>query len=260
MARTLPVFCYHSVSDDPPAWIAPYTVTPRDFARQLRLIRAGGRTVIPLRQLVSALRGGPPVPERAAVITFDDGYADFATAAAPLLARHDAPASVFVTTGAVLPHVTTRSFLPPADMLSARQIRELDQADFDIGAHSRTHPHLEAVTPDVALREIAESKRELEDILGHTVPHFAYPRGSSSRAVRRAVREAGFSAACAVGNVLSSDRDDPVRIRRLLVQSTTSDQQFRSWVQERSTCRPLRGVQELALRTVRRNRPGIKKT
>ncbi|MEV6315230.1 polysaccharide deacetylase family protein [Streptomyces sp. NPDC051776] len=255
MARTLPVFCYHSVSDDPPAWTAPYAVTPRDLARQLRLIRDAGRIVIPLRQLVSALRGGPPVPECAAVITFDDGYADFATAAAPLLARHDAPASVFVTTGAVLPDVPAHGFLPPADMLTAQQIRELDQADFDIGAHPRTHPHLEAVTLDAVRREIAESKRELEDLVGHAVPHFAYPHGRSSRATRRAVREAGFTAACAMGNVHSSERDDPVRIRRLLVRSTTSDQQFRSWVQERPVSRPMRGVQELAWRALRRSRP-----
>ncbi|MFG2193888.1 polysaccharide deacetylase family protein [Streptomyces sp. NPDC048639] len=256
MARTLPVFCYHSVADDPPAWIAPYTVTPRDLARQLGLIRAGGRIVIPLRQLVSALHGGPPVPEHAAVITFDDGYSDFATAAAPLLARYDVPASVFVTTGAVFPRLPAHSLLPPSDMLTVQQLRELDQADFDIGAHSRTHPHLEAVTREMARREIEESKRELEDILGHAVPHFAYPRGSSSRATRRAVREAGFTAACAVGNVLSSDRDDPVRIRRLLVRSTTSDEQFGNWVRGGSTCRPLRGVQELAGRTFRRTRPG----
>lgn len=101
--REVPVFLYHSVSDDPPPWIAPYTVTPATFRRQIDRIVDSGRPVVPLRRLVAAILGGPPLPPRAAVLTFDDGFADFYWTVAPLLAERGLPATLYVTVGAVHP-------------------------------------------------------------------------------------------------------------------------------------------------------------
>jgi len=52
--------------------------------------------VRPLREVVAALKEGRPVGERTAVVTIDDGYADFAEYAYPALVRYEVPATVFV--------------------------------------------------------------------------------------------------------------------------------------------------------------------
>ena len=53
----VPILLYHSVSDDPPDWIAPYSVTPQDFAYHVELIRESGRTPMTVSELTEALYG-----------------------------------------------------------------------------------------------------------------------------------------------------------------------------------------------------------
>ena len=85
---------YHRVADvlaDP--W--NLAVTPEHFADQLDVLTARGRLVT-VRDLVETLRAGR-TPRGAIAITFDDGYSDNLHAAGPLLERHGAPATFFVT-------------------------------------------------------------------------------------------------------------------------------------------------------------------
>ncbi|GAA0688842.1 hypothetical protein GCM10010193_48700 [Kitasatospora atroaurantiaca] len=235
MNDAVPVLVYHSVSDRPEPWIAPYTVTPRAFAEQLDRIADGGRTVVPLRRLVSALRGGAALPAHCAVLTFDDGYEDFYWAVAPILAERDLPATLYVTTGAV--HVPGRpaegSLLPPAPMLSWRQIANLDALGIEIGGHSRTHAELDTLGGRRLDDEIAGCRRQLEDAVGHPVTAFAYPGGYSNALVRRRVQKAGWTSGAAAPDAFSSSVDDPLRIARLSVRADTSPERFQEWVQGR---------------------------
>ncbi|WP_051765101.1 polysaccharide deacetylase family protein [Streptomyces sp. NRRL F-5135] len=56
----IPVLLYHAVMDDPPSWIAEFTVTPRDFAAHLDAIVAGGRTPITVSTLADHLPAASP--------------------------------------------------------------------------------------------------------------------------------------------------------------------------------------------------------
>ncbi|WP_052069260.1 polysaccharide deacetylase family protein [Streptacidiphilus albus] len=233
MNAPVPVFLYHSVSTDPAPWIAPFTVAPRTFTEQLDQLAASGRTVVPLRRLVAALRGGPPLPANSAVLTFDDGFADFYWTVAPLLGARELPATLFVTTGAVHPPGgrAAGSLLPPADMLNWRQLATLDACGIEIGGHSRTHPQLDTLGGRSVCAEVAGCKRELQEVLGHPVTAFAYPHGYSSPAVRRRVQKSGWTSACGVGRAFSSAADDPLAISRLMVMADTPPELFRSWTQ-----------------------------
>jgi hypothetical protein len=68
-----------------------------EFATQLDVIRSVCR-VLPLDEAVDRLRSGS-LPQRSVCITFDDGYANNRTTAAPLLKERGMPATVFVATG-----------------------------------------------------------------------------------------------------------------------------------------------------------------
>src|SRR6185369_7444523 len=92
------VLLYHRVaapSCDPQL----LAVTPERFEQHLQIIRKVA-PAISLAELARSLRNGFS-PRRAVVITFDDGYADNFTHAAPLLEKHTTPATMFITSGAL---------------------------------------------------------------------------------------------------------------------------------------------------------------
>jgi peptidoglycan/xylan/chitin deacetylase (PgdA/CDA1 family) len=92
------ILLYHRVAEvQPDPWAL--CVRPQHFAEQLEVLRRHGR-VLGLRQLTAALREDT-LPDRAVVVTFDDGYADNLYQAKPLLERYDTPATIFLTADAI---------------------------------------------------------------------------------------------------------------------------------------------------------------
>src|SRR5262245_5954913 len=71
-----------------------------DFEQQLQFLKAR-HTVLPLADVVRALKNGSSLPRRAAVITIDDGYRSVYRVAYPALKRLGLPASVYLATGLV---------------------------------------------------------------------------------------------------------------------------------------------------------------
>jgi peptidoglycan/xylan/chitin deacetylase (PgdA/CDA1 family) len=226
--RPLAVLLYHTISDDPPPWIAHLAVTPRDFRAQLDAVVASGRTPVTAAQVVAARRGGVPLPPDAVAITFDDGFRDFATIAQPALAARGLPAALFVTTGAVSPN--DRSRLPDAAMLTLRDVARLDREGVEICSHTHLHAQLDTVDRAAVVRELTQPKRILENELGHEVPIFAYPYGYSSRTVRELTGANGYTGAFAVRHAFSPDTDDPYRIARLMLRCGHSLATFQAWL------------------------------
>ncbi len=72
---------------------------------------------------------------------------------------------------------------------------------FLIANHSLTHPHLEKIPIEDAVREIVEGRDQLEQIFGYSITGFAYPFGSHNEAVRNAIRDAGHVYARTTENV-----------------------------------------------------------
>ncbi|MDZ5633623.1 polysaccharide deacetylase family protein [Janthinobacterium sp. GMG1] len=96
MTATLSILIYHRVLARPDP-LFPGEVDAALFERQLRLIKRF-YTPLPLGEAVQRLQDGS-LPPRAACITFDDGYADNAQVALPLLQRHGLHATFFIATG-----------------------------------------------------------------------------------------------------------------------------------------------------------------
>jgi len=94
--RGVTVLTFHRVLHDKDA-LRPSEPDGREFERQMGWL-AQAFDVIPLQQAVEALAEGR-VPARAACVTFDDGYADNLTVAAPILERLGLPATIFVVSG-----------------------------------------------------------------------------------------------------------------------------------------------------------------
>jgi peptidoglycan/xylan/chitin deacetylase (PgdA/CDA1 family) len=236
----VPILLYHSISSDPIAMVRPYAIDEPTFGTHLDLIVARDLTALRVSDFLDATRrDDDALLARAVVITFDDGFADFASAALPALQRRGLTATLYVTTG----------FLrggrePPVrgdvaeQMLEWSQLAELRDAGVEIGGHSHTHPQLDTLRERAAREEISRCTTLLEDRLGEPVRTFAYPHCYSSRRVRRLVRAAGYRGACGVKNTLSSSRDDEFALARLMIERRTTPDEIGRWLDRRGAPPP----------------------
>ncbi|MEM9135445.1 MAG: polysaccharide deacetylase family protein [Actinomycetota bacterium] len=96
------ILTYHSVLDERwRPWIDPtYGVTARQFERHVAFL-AKHRNVISMSELEAYVADGRTPPKGSVVITFDDGYLNNLTTAAPILARAGLPATFYLATGYV---------------------------------------------------------------------------------------------------------------------------------------------------------------
>jgi peptidoglycan/xylan/chitin deacetylase (PgdA/CDA1 family) len=97
----------------------------------------------------------------------------------------------------------------------------------EIGAHSHSHPELDALVPRVLEREVVRPKRLLEERLGYEVASFAYPHGYADARLRRGVQAAGYGSACSVRNLPSHPGDDHFFLARQTIMPTTDMEAFR---------------------------------
>jgi peptidoglycan/xylan/chitin deacetylase (PgdA/CDA1 family) len=228
----VPILMYHSISNQATRRFRQFAVPPHLFARHIDYLYRRAYTPVSVTQLVSALfaqdAASELLPERPVVITFDDGFADFFSEALPVLNRYRFTATLYITTlfingtGRWLRHEGETA----RPMLTWEQINEVSACGIEIGAHSHHHPQLDTLTLALAQAEIVQSKRILEERLGRTIHSFAYPFGYSSPGVRRLVRDAGFTSACAVKHALSSQGSDPFALARLMVAPDTDVEEF----------------------------------
>ena len=224
----VPVLLYHAVTTTPGSHIAPFTVSPDEFARQLDVVLEAGLTPVAFGELVDGERAGV-VPSRPVAITFDDGYADFARWALPALTARSLPSTLFVTTG-WLEGGRSREPGPTDPMLSWSQLPELLECGVELGTHSHSHPQMDTLTGPELRDELMRPKDQLEEALGRDVDLVAYPHGYNGPRVRRATRAAGYRAAAAVRNALHPTGEDPFAVSRLSVLSTTTAADLARWL------------------------------
>lgn len=239
--RAVPILLYHAVTDGPGDAIAPFAVPPAEFERQLDHIVEAGYRCITFSQLVDEFARSDgnhgAAPENTVVITFDDGYADFAEHALPALRERKLSSTLYVTTG-WLQGNGPREPGPSDRMLEWSQLPELAAEDVEIGAHSHSHPQLDTLRSAVLRDEMVRPKELLEDLLGERVRSVAYPHGYNGPRVRRAAHEAGYDSGAAVRNRLSPTGEDVFRYSRLTVGGTTTVDELASWLRPQEPRRP----------------------
>ena len=134
---------------------------------------------------------------------------DFFSNAFPVLERLGFTATVFVVVDQI---GKTNDWdagrgLKPRQLLTLEQIRELHRHGVHFGSHTLAHPWLTDLTDHDIEREVRDSKRKLEDLLGSEVSCFAYPWGIGDMRVRAAVARAGYKVAVTTREGLNWSED-----------------------------------------------------
>ncbi len=218
--------CYHAVS---PSWPASLSVTPEQFQRQVEFLEAKGYRGITFTDLVQA-----PSPGKVVAITFDDGYRSVLSHALPILKDVGFPATIFLPTDMIgggpmswpgidqwLGGEHEHELMP----LSWEETHELVEAEWEIGSHTRTHPHLTSLSDSSLAEELGGSKAECERRLGIPCPSIAYPYGDHDDRVVAATGKAGYLTAATLPS--RSPSPSPLRWPRIGVYHEDSYGRFR---------------------------------
>ncbi len=194
------ILCYHAVS---PTWSADIAVTPEAFERQIRSLRRAGWR---FTGFTEALRLSHE--RKTVAVTFDDAFLSVKTHAMPLLGSLGVPATVFVPSdyisrGAPLAWEGLDRWQASPDAheltpMSWDDLGELAEAGWEIGSHTRTHPHLTAVDSETLITELGHSREECAQRLGRPITSLAYPYGDVDDRVVAGARQAGYAAAAAL--------------------------------------------------------------
>jgi peptidoglycan/xylan/chitin deacetylase (PgdA/CDA1 family) len=209
---------YHQVGEFPPMRThrANYC-DHRRFDRQMGLLHALGWTVLDLDQALAGLRGERPLPARSVVLTFDDGYDNFADFALPVLVRHGFTATVYAISGWLGQRIQwygDEPGRPRPRLMDAAQLREIQAAGMTVGSHTVTHAHLAKIDPAAQLREVRDSRLALEDLLGKPVRHLCYPFGSFNLEAVHAAGAAGYVSATTCLRGAATPGDHPLALPR----------------------------------------------
>ena len=169
----IPILMYHSIQDGA-SDRRPYfdiNTSPDRFAQQMKFLREQGYRTVHLEEAWKLLAEDRR-DSRYVVITFDDGYRDFLTAAYPIMAEFGHTAALFVPSGLIQDE---RAHFQQRECLTWSEIRELHTNGIEIGSHSVTHRELKFLRTSELEAEVSNSKQTIENKIGHSIRSFSYP-------------------------------------------------------------------------------------
>lgn len=224
---TVPALVYHKVADIPHGARFPGNyVRPRQFAAQLRWLRAAGFESISFADYVAYRRGAGRLPSRPILITFDDGYLSNRTIALPLLARFGFSATVFLVSDFIGATNQWDADEAQEPLLAIDDIRAMQRAGIEFQSHTRSHPRLTRLTAADAFRELRESRAALETMLETPVSVVAYPWGECDVETQRSAREAGYDAGVIVRRRTNFENTPLLELRRIGINHETTLARF----------------------------------
>jgi peptidoglycan/xylan/chitin deacetylase (PgdA/CDA1 family) len=186
------------------------SVRPSELDAQLQALTDHGYTALTMSDYVA----GKALPT-SVVMTFDDGYADFYTEAYPIFKKYGWTATLYIISGKI-----------GGLYMSWDQLKELQQAGFEIGAHTVDHADLSKENLAQQHTEIFESKATLERQLGVPVTAFCYPSGKFNDITLGLVKQAGFTSATTTKEGITHKGDDLFTLKRVRMLPDLSTEQF----------------------------------
>ena len=216
----VPILMYHyiRVNPNPRDRVgADLSVTPDNFAQQMRLLAAKGFHTVSMDELATAILTGAPLPSHPIALTFDDGYEDFYAAAFPILKRYGFDATSFIITG----KVGWKGYLTWDQM---REMQATGLVQFE--SHTVDHVTMNRISRARADYELRASKSALEKHLGSHVDVFCYPSGRYNIAVESLVAQDGYIAGVSTQPGIVHNIADLLALTRMRIHGGDTTQGF----------------------------------
>ena len=198
-----------NLCDSDPGYVK-YAVSLTSFREQMQFLKDSGTPGINISQLLSS-------PGNGVALTFDDGCETDLITATPLLKELGFSATFYITVG----------FLGKRGFMSKQQVRGLVQSGMEIGCHSLSHPYLTDLDEAGLRREIADAKKQLEDISGISIHHYSCPGGRWDERVVDIARQAGYESIATSEIGLNTSKTNRYSLARIAVTEEVTLTQFR---------------------------------
>lgn len=181
------VLVYHHVSTDTPK---STSVSPQTFEQHMQYL-AKHHTVLPLKTVVEKLKAKQGLPDKAVVITFDDGYKNIYENAHPILQKYQFPYTVFVNP----PLIGKERY-----QLDWQQVNTMSKQGVTFANHGNEHIHSLQKQPAEnqsewlvrVVENVTLAEQLLTDKLGYSLKYFAYPYGEYSQEYKQALVKLGY--------------------------------------------------------------------
>jgi peptidoglycan/xylan/chitin deacetylase (PgdA/CDA1 family) len=224
------ILTYHSIDESG----SPISMSEKVFRAQIGWL---ARARVPVVSLDALMR--MPSDADAIALTFDDAFVSFGDVAAPLLADHGLPATLFVVTDAA--GATNRwngqrhRGIPELPLLNWESLGRLADSGVELGAHTRTHADLSRVTSPQLHDEVVGSAERIERETGRAPTTFAYPYGALSDPAVDLVATR-FDWGCTTEMRSVGARETRARLPRLDMYYLRSAGQLEAWGTIRFRC------------------------
>lgn len=212
--KQVPVLCYHHIREAKPGQsetLKSFSVSPAQFAAQMKAFRDSGYETILPDQLYNYLVYDGPLPAKPIMLTFDDTDEEQFSIAYPEMKKYGFKGVFFIMTVSInRPHYMTKE-----------QIKQLSDDGNAVESHTWDHHMVTKYKGDDWNIQFVKPRKTIEDITGKTANYFAYPYGVWNEAAFPELKKAGFKMAFN----LSTHRDSvqPLyTIRRMLVPTQWS--------------------------------------
>jgi peptidoglycan/xylan/chitin deacetylase (PgdA/CDA1 family) len=238
------IITYHSLDESG----SPISIPPVVFRSHADWFASGRVRVVGVTELLELSDSVDAV-----ALTFDDGFANFESHAMPVLSERGLSATVFVVTG----HVGGKNLwggrgdpgIPVLHLLDWDAIGRLSESGIEFGAHTRTHPHLPALSGDQVEDEMGSASDEIQHHLGKRPRGFAYPYGAvDARVAQAAARHYDWSCTTELRSLRRADsRELLPRLDAFYFKNPSrlhqwGSTEFRAWIWARRQGRRVRHV------------------
>lgn len=195
----VPIFMYHEVGEGP----NNLYLAEKNFYAQMKYLYDNGFQTITMARAREMLANKEDMTKKV-VLTFDDGYKSFYNTVWPVLKEFNQTATLYVISDLV----------GNDRYVSWEQVKILADNGIEIGGHTKTHPLLARINPDLLDEEISGGKKEIEAYIERPITSFCYPTGSYNRQVIAKVKEAGYETATTMEPGKASSKHDPFLLPR----------------------------------------------
>jgi peptidoglycan/xylan/chitin deacetylase (PgdA/CDA1 family) len=210
--QTVPILVYHQFSNDHSDKL---TIKTENFYEQMLYLKENGFKVIGLDQLLDFMEFKSPLPEKAIVITIDDGWLSTYEIAYPILKKFGFPATLFVYT----------DFIEGDQAMNWSQLKEMAENGFDIQSHTHSYQSLTMIREnesfknyfDFLVQEIEASKMAIRHHLNRDCRYLAYPYGETNPLVISLVKKLGYRAAFTINRGNTPFFENPYNIGRSII-------------------------------------------
>jgi peptidoglycan/xylan/chitin deacetylase (PgdA/CDA1 family) len=183
----VPILTYHHIQPEAIAkelGQTSLTVDNRIFDQQMAYLTANGYTPIWANELVNALLAHSQLPGKPIMVTMDDGYADNAVYALPVLQKYGIKANLMLASGLVGGN---------PDMLTWDQVGQMKGSGLVYFTnHTWSHYSVSNGPQTKIESEIDIAQTQIQDHTGQTVNIFTYPYGSFSNNAIQTLQRKGY--------------------------------------------------------------------